>query len=44
MQSELQKHHRYTLEELLAQCNESAENDALDKQWLETEPVGKELL
>ena len=34
---------RYTLEELLAQCDENAA-DELDGAWLEARPVGKELL
>ena len=34
---------RYTLEELLAQCDENAADDA-DHAWLEAQPVGKELL
>ena len=34
---------RYTLEELLAQCDENAADDA-DRAWLEAQPVGKELL
>ena len=34
---------RYTLEELLAQCDESAADD-VDGAWLEAPPVGKELL
>lgn len=34
---------RYTLEELLAQCDENAADD-MDGAWLEARPVGKELL
>lgn len=34
---------RYTLEDLLAQCDENAADD-MDGAWLETRPVGKELL
>jgi antitoxin ChpS len=34
---------RYTLEELLAQCDENAPDDE-DGAWLEARPVGKELL
>ena len=34
---------RYTLEELLAQCDENAEDD-VDRAWLEARPVGRELL
>ena len=33
----------YTLEELLAQCDESAADD-VDGAWLEAGPVGRELL
>ena len=35
---------RYTLDELLAQCDESAPADDTDRAWLEDKPVGKELL
>jgi len=35
---------RYSLDELLAQCDASAEIDAEDLAWLESNPVGKELL
>ena len=35
---------RYTLDELLAQCDESAPSDEADRAWLEDKPVGKELL
>ena len=35
-------HLRYTLEELLAQCDENAADD-VDDAWLEARPVGKEL-
>ncbi len=34
---------RYTLEKLLAQCDENAADD-VDDAWLEGRPVGKELL
>ena len=34
---------RYTLEKLLAQCDENAVDD-VDDAWLEGGPVGKELL
>ena len=34
---------RYTLGELLAQCDESAVDD-VDDAWLEARPVGKELV
>lgn len=35
---------RYTLEELLAQCDASAEISAEDREWLDARPVGGELL
>lgn len=35
---------RYSLEELLAQCDASAEVSAEDLTWLHSKPVGKELL
>ena len=35
---------RYTLDELLAQCDPSAELTAEDREWLDAEPVGRELL
>lgn len=35
---------RYTLGELLAQCDESAPADEADRAWLEDKPAGKELL
>lgn len=35
---------RYSLEELLAQCDESAELSADDNDWLNAMPVGAELL
>ena len=34
----------YTLDELLAQCDETATADDGDRAWLETKPVGNELL
>lgn len=36
--------HRYTLEELLAQCDPKAKITDEEQQWLETKPVGGELL
>ena len=36
--------HRYTLEELLAQCDPNAKITDEEQQWLETKPVGGELL
>ena len=35
---------RYTLEELLAQCDASTEPAAEDRAWLDARPVGSELL
>jgi antitoxin ChpS len=35
---------RYTLEELLAQCDPSAGPTQEDREWLEGKPVGSELL
>jgi antitoxin ChpS len=34
---------RYTLEELLAQCDPSAEQTAEDRAWLDAQAVGREL-
>ena len=34
----------YTLDELLAQCDETAPADDEDRAWLEAKPVGDELL
>ena len=35
---------RYTLEELLAQCDAAAEQNTEDREWLHARPVGSELL
>ncbi|MFZ0257254.1 MAG: antitoxin [Gammaproteobacteria bacterium] len=35
---------RYSLDELLAQCDASAEVSAEDRAWLDSQPVGSELL
>ncbi|MHB8141367.1 MAG: AbrB/MazE/SpoVT family DNA-binding domain-containing protein [Vulcanimicrobiaceae bacterium] len=35
---------RYSLDELLAQCDASAEVSAEDRAWLNNKPVGSELL
>ncbi|MBL8443547.1 MAG: antitoxin [Zoogloeaceae bacterium] len=35
---------RYTLDELLAQCDASAEISEEDREWLDAHPVGGELL
>ena len=34
----------YSLEELLAQCDETAPTDDGDRAWLDARPVGNELL
>ncbi|WP_280564177.1 antitoxin [Chromohalobacter sp. 48-RD10] len=35
---------RYSLEELLDQCDNTAEMSAGEREWLDAEPVGRELL
>ena len=35
---------RYTLQELLDQCEETLPNDNEDRQWLDSSPVGRELI
>ena len=35
---------RYTLDELLAQCDEDSVVSVDDRSWLDSSPVGKELL
>lgn len=35
---------RYSLAELLAQCDASAETSVEDRAWLDSQPVGNELL
>lgn len=35
---------RYSLDELLAQCDASAEVSTEDRTWLDSKPVGSELL
>lgn len=35
---------RYTLDQLLAECDASAEITAEDREWLDAKPVGGELL
>jgi antitoxin ChpS len=35
---------RYSLDELLAQCDASVEMSEEDRAWLESKPVGSELL
>jgi len=41
---EPQSRPHYSLEELLAQCDSSAELSADDREWLAVKPVGNELL
>ena len=38
------KRRRYTLDELLAQCDASSEISVEDSAWLKSKPVGRELL
>ena len=35
---------RYSMDELLAQCDASSEFSAEDRAWLDSKPVGSELL
>nr|VFK46019.1 MAG: antitoxin ChpS [Candidatus Kentron sp. TC] len=35
---------RYSLDELLAECDSTAEPDSKDRHWLDSGPVGRELL
>lgn len=35
---------RYTLDELLAMCDPSAELAGEDREWLDAKPVGRELV
>jgi antitoxin ChpS len=41
---EPQRRRRFTLDELLAQCDASAEPAPEDREWLDAKPVGGELL
>jgi antitoxin ChpS len=41
---EPQRRRRYTLDELLAQCNPKARRTKSEKEWLDSKPVGAELL
>jgi antitoxin ChpS len=41
---EPQARRRYTLNELLAQCNPKAPRSRPDREWLDSKPVGGELL
>ncbi len=38
------KRPRYTLDELLAQCDSKARRTKADREWLENKPVGRELI
>jgi antitoxin ChpS len=38
-----QPRRRYTLDELLAQCDPTAEPIQEDREWLDARPVGREL-
>ncbi len=38
------KRPRYTLNELLAQCDSKARRTKADREWLENKPVGRELI
>ena len=35
---------RYTLDELLAQCDQGAATDTGEREWLDAAPVGEEML
>jgi antitoxin ChpS len=39
-----QKRPRYTLDELLAECDPQAARGREDREWLDDKPVGRELL
>ena len=41
---EPQKRPRYTLDELLAQCNPKARRGKEEREWLSNKPVGGELI
>lgn len=41
---EPQQRPRYTLDELLAECNPGAPRDYADRQWVSDTPVGGELI
>jgi antitoxin ChpS len=41
---EPQPRRRYTLDELLAQCDDAAEPSQEDREWLDARPIGRELL
>jgi antitoxin ChpS len=35
---------RYTLDELLARCNPKARRSKAEREWLDSKPVGREIL
>jgi antitoxin ChpS len=41
---ELQKRPRYTLNQLLSQCNSKTRRSKKDSEWLDSKPVGRELI
>ena len=41
---EPQQRPRYTLDELIAQCNPKARRTKQEREWLESKPVGGELI
>jgi antitoxin ChpS len=41
---EPQKRPRYTLKELIAQCDPKARLTKEDREWLDSKPVGREIL
>jgi antitoxin ChpS len=41
---EPQRRPRYTLDELLAQCNPKARRSKQERQWLDGKPAGRELI
>jgi antitoxin ChpS len=41
---EPQKRRRYTLDELLAQCNPRTPRTRKERDWLDEKPVGRELI
>jgi antitoxin ChpS len=41
---EPQKRLRYTLQELISQCNPKARRNQRDREWLNNKPVGRELI
>ena len=41
---EPQRRRRYALDELLAQCDPKARRSKNEKEWLDSKPVGSELL